>query len=157
MRFGADHLTCQDLSCLLGVMIPTPLKAEGNTRWSLEISSFQHCGISFACLSRDRSHKSHLASPTLSCRFTLQRVTCIWELATQSWSELAAEIPQETSPARGQGGWEPREGDRDRGQGKSAPGGDQGEGKGENKRNAWESRHADIRKWRGQARENIVF
>lgn len=45
VRFGADHLTSQDLSCLLGVMVPHPTESRGQHQmvsWDLKFSTLWH-------------------------------------------------------------------------------------------------------------------
>jgi len=111
VRFRADRLTSQDRSCPFRVMIPHSHESRGwHPDGLLGCSSFQRCGISFACLSRDRSHKAPQVPGTMGGSFTLPP-------SPQSGHSTPAprrrpdplELPYE-----GQGGQGTREGDRGR-------------------------------------------
>ena len=72
VRFRAVRLTSQDRSCPFRVMIPHSPESRGwHPDGLLGCSSFQRCGISFACLSRDRSHKAPQVPGTMGGSFTL--------------------------------------------------------------------------------------
>lgn len=121
VRFRADRLTSQDRSCPFRVMIPHSHESRGwHPDGLLGCSSFQRCGISFACLSRDRSHKAPQVPGTMGGSFTLPPLP---QSGHSTPGPRRRPDPLEL-PYEGQGGRGPREGDRGRPDGgqNSAPG-----------------------------------
>ena len=128
VRFRAVRLTSQDRSCPFRVMIPHSPESRGwHPDGLLGCSSFQRCGISFACLSRDRSHKAPQVPGTVGGSFTLPPSP---QSSHSTPGPRRRPDPLEL-PYEGQGGRGSREGDRGRPDGgKTQPQGGWGPGRG---------------------------